>query len=1025
MIKHSPFRRIGVLATAILMTVGVLACAAGPAGAISCSANAPTYLSATSGNASASISFTAGSATCSITKYQYSTNAGSNWADAAAGTTSPITVNGLTNGTAYSILIRAYAGANGTASSAVSVTPGLPAAPTSLSATPGNGSASISFTAGSSNGVALTKYQYSTNGGYAWSDADAGTTSPVSISGLANGTAYSIKLRAVNATGNSAGSDAVNVTPRTTPSAPTSLYATADASKIYVTFVPGATGGAAITNYEYQLDGAGAWTAASPAAPTSPVVITAANGLSSTVKVRAVNPAGSGPESDAVTPVSSLPLSFVAGNGSSGTTVAGPALSTSLVRPYGGAFDSHGNLFILEIGFGMANRVVKITPDGTLSLFAGNGTTGTPVPGPALNSPLGDFMNGSAYGLAVDSADNVYIAGGGHRVVMKVTPDGTLSVVAGTINSAGSLSEGPALSSQMWSPIDVVVDSHDNLFVLDNTNARIVKITPGGTLSFFAGTGQMYGSIPAAVEGPALNSPLYNATGLGIDDFDNIYVADMGHSRVEKITPSGTLSFVAGTGTSGAPIPGPATTSPIYGPSDVAVDGIGNVYISDSYNYRIEKVTPDGTLSIIAGNGVSSSAAEGAAIASGLKNPGTIIDDRNGSLYIVDTGNHRVEKVTLNPGAPSAPVVTSATGGDGSASLTFTARGTNGSVITKYQYSIDDGATWVDADAGTSSPLTISGLANGQTHNVKVRAVNGVGAGPASHVAVAVTLDAGVTAPSAPTSIDVSARNGSALVSFTAGSDGGAAITKYQFSVDGGTNWSDAQAGTTSPVSITGLTNGTSYTVKLRAVNSEGAGDASSTSSSFTPRTTPSAPTALIGTDGTGSASVAFTAGSNGGAAITKYQVKVGTGSWVDAGTTSPISITGLSNYSTVQVRIRAVNAAGAGTPSEPVSVRPRNAAPTLTVASAAGRRSIHVEYSPVTILGATVNGYTATAYAKGTNTVVSTCHTTKLVRACDIASLTAGTQYDVRVVAYFKVASDPATRETLASAITTVTTGS
>ena len=75
----------------------------------------------------------------------------------------------------------------------------------------------------------------------------------------------------------------------------------------------------------------------------------------------------------------------------------------------------------------------------------------------------------------------------------------------------------------MWSPIDVVVDSHDNLFVLDNTNARIVKITPGGTLSFFAGTGQMYGSIPAAVEGPALNSPLYNATGLGIDDFDDEY----------------------------------------------------------------------------------------------------------------------------------------------------------------------------------------------------------------------------------------------------------------------------------------------------------------------------------------------------------------------------------------------------------------------------------------------------------------------------------------------------------------------
>ena len=187
----------------------------------------------------------------------------------------------------------------------------------------------------------------------------------------------------------------------------------------------------------------------------------------------------------------------------------------------------------------------------------------------------------------------------------------------------------------------------------------------------------------------------------------------------------------------------------------------------------------------------------------------------------------------------------------------------------------------------------------------------------------------------------------------------------------------------------------------------------------------PSAPSSPLATVGSGSASIAFTPADDGGSAITKYQVKVGTGSWADAGTTSPINVSGLTNYSTAQVWVRAVNAIGSSPASVPVSVRPRAAGPSLDVATATGRRSIHVEYSGVTILGATIRGYTATAYLKGTETAVSTCNTGRNGRACDLNTLKPATEYDVRVVAYLNLTGDAAVRQTLDSNTRTISTTS
>ena len=188
----------------------------------------------------------------------------------------------------------------------------------------------------------------------------------------------------------------------------------------------------------------------------------------------------------------------------------------------------------------------------------------------------------------------------------------------------------------------------------------------------------------------------------------------------------------------------------------------------------------------------------------------------------------------------------------------------------------------------------------------------------------------------------------------------------------------------------------------------------------------PSAPTSLIATPGNGSASIAFTAGADGGAAITKYQYKVGNGAWTDAvGTTSPITITGLTNYVTVDIRLRAVNSVGAGAASTFVKVWPRVAGPSLTSVKAASSTGIRAAFAALTPVGGTVSHYWVYAYAKGTNTVVSACRSTAAARGCLIERLVPNTEYDVAVRGFFTLTGSATVLPTTDSARQTVRTKS
>jgi hypothetical protein len=293
---------------------------------------------------------------------------------------------------------------------------------------------------------------------------------------------------------------------------------------------------------------------------------------------------------------------------------------------------------------------------------------------------------------------------------------------------------------------------------------------------------------------------------------------------------------------------------------------------------------------------------------------------------------------------PAAPISLVATNGNGQATITFTAGSDGGSPITNYEYWITDasgGDFTAFSPAVTTSPVTVTGLPNGTTLHIRLRAVNAVGPGAQSD-SVEVTPS---TTPSPPTSLSGTPGDKQITVSFTAGSDGGSVITNYQYSTDNGATYlAFSPADTTSPVTITklssdgttDLTNSTSYTVRLKAVNANGTSTASS-SISVTPVliTEPPEPTSLSGVGGDQAIYVLFTQSGNGGSAITNYEYSTDDGAtfiaFSPAQTFSPVTITAASSDGTTPltngiaytVKLKAVNSVGASLESASTIVTP------------------------------------------------------------------------------------------------------
>lgn len=982
--------------------------------------NAPTITSITAGANQGSVAFTlSGNGGSAVTDYEYRVNAGSwsGWVSAGT-TTSPLTVSNLLNGTAYDVQIRAVniAGA-GSGSSSSSVTPfSSPGSPTITGVAAGRGQIAVSFAAGVTGGSTITNYQYSIDGGTTWvALSPASTTSPFTITGLADSTTYNIQLKAVNVAGAGAASSAVAATTWGVPAAPTIVSSTARDGALDVVFVSGANGGDPISNYEYSIDDGATWIARNPASIVSPLVISGlTNGTDYPVQIRAVNSVGASSASATATlkphavpsaPVitnqsaasQTITIAFTAGS-NGGEEILGYEYSTDRGATWYPRTDSGGTTSPMTITKLSTNGTTDLTNGTTYNIqiralsMVGNGSASADVAGTPATTP--------------SAPTNLEVVNGDRYLLASFIPGSNGGAAISSYQYSTDNGSTWRTASATTSPLTITTASSDGVTVLNNGTAYTVLVRAvnvqgaGASSSSVSGTPRTNPEAPGSVVVSAGDATISVAFVANAND---------GGSAVtgyEYSTDGGATWRLRDPGTS-------MTSSPIT-ITKLSSDGLTALTNGTAYNVLIRAVNTSGpgeesatqtaipasapsapaitsitpgdkklSIAFSAGNNGGNAVVRNEysldggstwVTAPSLNSPIVITGLTNGTAYALQVrqvnalgnGASSVTVEGIPSTIPAAPTVNQVIAGNATLSVDFTSGATGGSDITSYQYSTDGGATWSNRTFGsTESPLSITtqssdgatALVNGTFYSVKIRAVNAAGLGVASE---AVRI-APLTVPSAPVISAVAMRNSFALLTFTVASDGGSPVTAYEYSLNAGISWTNASS-LANPMRISGLRNGSNYSVIIRALNIAGAGDSSATSS-IAPIGPPDAPRINTLAPGDQTLEVAFTDGATSGSPIIGYEYSIdGGNTWPSAGaaTSSPFTITGLTNGTVYTVRIRAVNANGSGTSSDPVVSKPYTvpSAPIITQIDVDGNDATLAYTAPASNGGQAITSY-------------------------------------------------------------------
>jgi len=334
-------------------------------------------------------------------------------------------------------------------------------------------------------------------------------------------------------------------------------------------------------------------------------------------------------------------IATIAGNGVSGFSGDGGfAGSAHLKEPTAIAVDREFNIYIAD---SLNHRVRKVTPKGNITTVAGNGTAGySGDGGPAASAQLNQPI-----GVALDDAGCLYITDQLNHRIRKVSAAGTITTLAGNGKSGYSGDGGPAIDAKIYGPSGIATDSAGNVYFADTFNNRVRKITAKGIITTIAGDGKE-GSGGDGVM--ATNAQLYGPWGVAVDGKEGVYFADRWNNVVRMVNPQGIITTVAGsnlTGFSGDR--GRATEARLREPTGVAVDKKGNLYISDSMNHRLRKVDAAGKISTMCGDGQYAYSGDlGPALAAQLYGPQGVAVDRRGNIYIADNGNNRIRKLNFS-----------------------------------------------------------------------------------------------------------------------------------------------------------------------------------------------------------------------------------------------------------------------------------------------------------------------------------------------------------------------------------------
>ncbi len=828
-------------------------------------------------------------------------------------------ITGVTNGTEYEVEVNATnpAGSSASWSDTSSTKAGGPDAPAAPTLTSGNAQISVSWTAPANNGSAITDYdvQYKAKTVNTWTShtfTGTGTSTTISSS-IANGTEYEVQVRATN--GNGTGEWSPSATLKAgVPAAPAAPTLASGNAQLSVSWTAPADNGSTITDYDvqYSSDNGTTWTewnASDTSTTTSATITTLTNGTSYQVQVRAGNTHGDGPWSPTATLKAGLPAAPAAPTLTSGNA----QLAVSWTAP-------------ADNGSSITDYDVQYSSDGGTTWTEWNASN-TSTTTSATITPL---TNGTSYQVQVRAGNTHGDGPWSPSATLKaglpaapaaptLTPGGTTLTVTWVAPSAngGTLS---GFKVQYKQSSDATWTAHTFTSTGSTTSTSIGSLTNGTAYDVQVRATNEHGDGPwsptasatpaQAPDAPAKptisggNFMLWTApanNGAAITDYDVRYSLDSGSTWTEwDPTSTSTTTFL----------------------SLVALPG-GQPFV----------------LQVRAENSAGA----------GAWSPSS-------------------ESVTLPKRAPDKPDPPRLAPGNQSLGVSWTPPESNGEPITDYaaRHSLD-GSNWTNVLTGasdTATSTTISGLTNGNTPYVQVRATNSIGDSAWSDSA---TQKVGV--PAAPAAPTLTPGNAQLAVSWTAPADNGSGITDYdvQYSSDDGTTWTEWNAGntgTSTSATITTLTNGTEYQVQVRAANTLGDGPWSP--SATLKAGVPAAPAAPTLASGNAQLAVSWTAPANSGSAITDYDVQYSSDSgstWTEwnagnTSTTTSATVTTLTNGTSYQVQVRAGNTHGDGPWSPSATLTPGLPATPDKPTVEPGNRSLTVKWTAPADNGSPITDY-------------------------------------------------------------------
>jgi sugar lactone lactonase YvrE len=400
--------------------------------------------------------------------------------------------------------------------------------------------------------------------------------------------------------------------------------------------------------------------------------------------------------------------STLAGPGGNFGSTDGPGANARFNRPRGIGIDRQGNLYVSE---SFNNTIRRITPTGVVSTFAGQAGAFDYLD---RTGPAARF--GDPSGLTLDSSDNLFVTDKVFNALRRIAPDGAVQTWAGTPGITTGSSDGPFNIGRFNQPQGVAVDRDGNVYVADSGNHTIRKVLPSSNMSVFAGLSGLSGATDGTGAGARFSAP----SDIAIDQAGNLYVTDYNNSTIRRITPAGIVSTLAGQAGSQGATDGTGGAARFFNPDGIAVDAGGNVFVSDSNNHTLRRITPAGVVTTIGGLAGNSGVAEGTGTGARFFVPAGIAVAPNGDLYVVSAFGNVIMRGALD----TVPVISTHPQPqtiDAGTSATLSVSATGGGLT--YQWKRDG----VAIPGATNSTLVVSNATPAATGDYTVDVVNSAG----------------------------------------------------------------------------------------------------------------------------------------------------------------------------------------------------------------------------------------------------------------------------------------------------------